>query len=220
MDYGIIFLKFGELNMKINRDVIRPLDIGFSSDVSVFATLEKSVINGPLEALMDFNHKYPVHVFQFVSILGHMRILEMITDKNDKNKMKLTLTSISKYENNGLLGNRIICVKRLGLYDDVARRTQANMRHLERWSKDTTKYDLKELTKFLKLPFYNDPKKFVCSSEIEDELNKDGYTFTNFPLHRKAGLISPYDIMKASFIKNSMDGNRWGFFKVDNAIIK
>lgn len=206
------------MKYRINRQLIRQCDVGFSSDVGVFPFLEKWTINGLWKAMTDLKQKLPTHVFLFVSVLGHLRILEMVVDKNDHRKMKLTLTSISKYESN-LLGPRIICIKRNALYDDVQLRIQANARHLARWAADETVYDKKELARYLKLPVYNDPKKYVCSSETEDELNKDGYTYTGFPLlHTPQNLISPWDIMQAKYVKN-LQGNRFDFYPLENIYI-
>ena len=179
----------------------RPLDWGFTSDISLAALIQKGTINGLGKALTDFGQKYPTHVFQYVEVFGRLKILEMVIDKNDHRKMRLTMNSISKYQNNGPFGNRVIAVRRCSLYDDAALRAIANDRHLRRWADGQTWYDVPELFSFI-FGNKNDPNKFVCSSEAEDELNKDGFTFTDFPLERQDGLVPPYGIMNAQFAHN------------------
>jgi hypothetical protein len=204
----------------INRDAIRPLDVGFTCDVSLFSFVEKSVINGLGRAITDWPPSLPAHVFLFAEIYGHLKILEMVQDNNDHKRAKLTLTSIEKYEDNGPFGDRIVCIKRNAFYDDPARLRIANDRHIKRWADGNTLYDYTELSfftlwaKLFKLK--NDPNKLVCSSEIESELNKDGYTYTTFPLEAAPqGVISPWDIMVATSLMNHK-GNRFDFKPLEN----
>jgi hypothetical protein len=208
----------------INRQSIRTLDWGFSSDVSGFAFIEKWQINGFWSALTDFGQKLPVHILQFVNLYGHIKVLEMVQDNNEKGRMKLTLTGIEKYENNGAFGNRIICIRRCSFYDDYKIRSDANERHLNRWADGNTNYDIKELlcfNSFFKNLFgiKNDNSKLVCSSEAESEFNRDGLTFSSWPLEKNPqGLISPFEIMSAKFASDK-NGNRYPIFNVENIYV-
>jgi hypothetical protein len=215
------------MTKRLNQDAIRPLDYGFSADVSLFSFAEKAEINGLEAAASDWPPRLPAHVLQFVSVFGRLKILEMCVDKNDHNVMRLTMSSVTKYDNNGPLGDRIVAIKRCRFYDDVLTRDRANDRHLQRWADGNTFYDIEELFCFpswLKKTFglRNDPGRFVCSSEIEDELNRDGYTFTAFPLMKIDGsprtmpeLISPFDIVQSLYVHNR-NGNKFGLDDVEN----
>jgi len=204
----------------INRSVIKPLDFAFSTDISMFSFIEKWTINGFVKAISDLKQKLPTHALQFIEIMGHIKILEMVVDNNQQGKMKLTLTEIEKYEGNGLFGDRIVCIMRNKLYDNPKIQWEANQRHLDRWADGKTMYDIKELTGFVKwmkfLHLKNDSRKLVCSSELESELNKDKFSFTNFPLEQTPqDLIAPYDIMSA---RNCVDhsGNKFELITIDN----
>jgi len=186
----------------LNRDILRPLDIAFSTNISMFSFLEKWTINGFVKAITDSQQKLPTHILQFIEIYGHLKILEMIVDNNNHKKMKLSLVEIEKYEENGFLGDRIICIKRNALYDNSMIRNEANARHIQRWADGQTFYDISELTFFVPwlkfLGLKNNNQKLVCSSENESELNKDGYSYTDFPLLKNPqGIIPPYAIMTA-----------------------
>jgi len=203
----------------INRSVIRPLDYAFTTDVSMFSFIEKWTINGFWKAMTDAKKVLPTHILQFVDIMGHTKILEMVVDNNQNGKMKLTLTEIEKYEGNGAFGDRIICIMRNKLYDNEDVRKKANQRHLDRWADGKTFYDLRELTGFVKwmkfLHLKNDNRKLVCSSEIESELNIDGYSFKDFPLEKNPqGLICPWDEMSAKFCMDRT-GNKFDLVAVD-----
>jgi hypothetical protein len=184
----------------------RALDYGFTTDISFAALVQKGVINGWRKAITDFRQLLPTHVFQYVEVFGRLKILEMAIDKNDHHKMRLTMSSVTKYDKNGPFGNRIIARRRCALYDDQVMRAIANDRHLRRWANGITFYDIPELFSFV-FGNKNNPDKWVCSSELENELNKDGYTFGGFPLERN-GLISPWDIMKVQYVMNH-NGNKY-----------
>jgi hypothetical protein len=204
----------------LNRSIIRPLDFAFSTDVSIFSFVEKWTINGFWKAVSDYGKKLPTHVLQFVEIMGHLKILEMVVDNNDHKKMKLPLTAIEKYVGNGFFGDRIITIMRNKLYDDDNLRKQANERHLNRWADGKTNYDIEELAFFIPwlvklFRLKNDNQKLVCSSELESELNKDGYSYKDFPLEKNpVGIISPWDEMSAKFCQ-SHGGNKLEIITLD-----
>ena len=189
----------------IDRSKLRAMDFGFTSDISAFSLVEKCIINGVGAALTDWKVKLPTHVFHIIEIEGHLKILEMIPDNNDKGKMKLTLTGIEKYENNGIFGDRVIAIRRCDYYDDENIRATANDRCIKKWAENKTNYDIEELlfwTPFARLfKMKNSPEKLVCSSELEATVNANGLTFTDFPLHKNPqGLIAPWDEMKTTYL--------------------
>jgi len=198
--------------MNIDISKIRALDYGFSTDISIFSFIEKWAINGFWKAVTDNKQQLPTHIFQFIDVEGDLQVIEMAADGNDKKKLKLSLCPIDKYLSNGIFGDRIICVLRNSLYDDDLIRAQANKRHLRRWADGKTFYDISELTFFMPflrfLGLKNDNSKLVCSSEAEDELNKDECTFSDFPLLKKPqGVIAPWQIMDSKFCI-TRSGNR------------
>lgn len=193
---------------------IRALDYGFTTDVSPMAFIIKATCNGIGKALTDAKAKIPTHIFQYVEVAERLKVMEMVVDKNDKNKMRLTMNSVTRYEKNGPLGLRVVGVRRCALYDDPTLRAIANDRHVRRWADGRTEYDIGELFGFLPgiarlFGIKNDRNRLVCSSEAEDELNKDGFSFGGFPLERSPqGVISPWDIYTAKFAVNHC-GNKY-----------
>jgi len=193
----------------------RPMDDFFTCDISFFASVEKATINGPA-GVFDMSQKLPTHAGKVVCDHGRLMLAEMTEDKNDHGKMVLVLNRFSKYEENGFFGDRFVAFKRTPFYDDDARRNKANERLMMRWADGQTKYDKPGLFSFFfkkYLPFIKvkqDTTKFYCSELNEDELNKDGLTYTDFPLERR-GLISPFDLFNAKTV-HEHTGNSYAYF--------
>jgi hypothetical protein len=190
--------------MKLDVTKLRSLDVFFTSDISFFAFLEKSTINGLWSAMTDSGCKLPSHVGWFVEIEGFLKIFEMSVDKNDHGIMKLTEGDIHKYENNGWFGDRIIAIKRLSIFDNIDLRKQVEEKIIKDEASGFIRYDIKELFGFwgLKKLFGNPPNKFICSSYVEKVIEDIGYSFTNFPLQRN-DILSPYNIYSAKNIVSS-----------------
>lgn len=181
----------------IDRNKIRSFDIGYTSDYSPFAFIEKGMTDSWRTAFTDFSCKLPSHVFLFVEVYGRIQIIEMVMDKNDHNIAKISMNHISKYEGNGLLGERIVGVKRCSFYDDDGIRKNANERLLERWSRQEDRYDYAGIFSYL-IPAIREQKDhFYCSELVEDAFEKDGLSITGHFEVEKTMKIPPIELFKS-----------------------
>ena len=195
------------MSKNINLDKIRSLDVFFSADISFFAFIEKWSINGIGKALTDSCCKLPVHVGWFVNVMGGLKIFEMAEDKNDHGVMRLTENHISKYDNNGWFGDRIVAVKRFAMFEDPALRAHVEAKIIGDEASGNVLYDIKELFDFpgfhwLHQMFPESKNKTICSGYVRQVIQSLGY---DFPINHGA-TIAPYDIYNSDKIFSDETG--------------
>jgi hypothetical protein len=180
------------------RDLIRPMDDVYTTDISLVASAIKVRTDG-WAGLCDGKVRIPSHAAKAVHMYGRIRLIEMVIDKNDHNKAIISESPLSKYEGNGAFGPRIVSVRRCSFYDDAVMRERANTRLLTHWASRDWSYDWRGSPWSYIFPWIHpDAKKKYCSEMVETCYNEDGLSLTDFTLCRKPeGLIPPSDAWKS-----------------------
>jgi hypothetical protein len=167
--------------MKLKNQNLRELDYICTTNIGLFSTAIRWVTARKL-----FDLSIATHVGMLISIKGIYFVAEMV-------ESGLKINSLQKYMNNGLLGQRIVAVRRNPIYDNKNLRMFTAM-DVVNDCKKTYGYDWASCASYITKLVKDNPGKYYCSEYIGHYAKRDGGEI----IKNKGARITPFEIQTAS----------------------